>query len=106
MDWVKIISTLGFPIAAVLAMGIFIFRIYVDMRKEKEVARAENAANMEKVQARCKEREEKLYEEIAKNREINAQAIQTISNYAAKLDSIQQDIKEIKTDITVIMSNH
>lgn len=96
---VEIISTLGFPIACVLAMGVFIYRIYQDMKAEKEVAREENKANMEAVQARCKEREEKLYEEIKANREVNAQAVQTIAHYAEKLDAIQHDIDDIKNAI-------
>lgn len=94
---VEIITSLGFPIACVVAMGAFIFYIYKQTTKE-------NAENMEKVQARCKEREDKLYEEIALNREINGKAIETITLYAERLDTIQQDIKDIKTDITVIMS--
>ena len=94
---IEIVSTLGFPIACVIAMGAFIFYIY---KKQS----ADSAANMEKVQARCKEREEKLFEEIKLNREVNARAIETISHYAEKLDIIQQDISDIKTDITVIMS--
>ena len=57
---------------------------------------------MEKVQARCAEREEKLYEEIARNREVNASAIETISKYAEKLEVIQNDVSEIKTDIIKI----
>ena len=104
MNWIEVISTLGFPIACVLAMGVFIFRIYTDMRTEKETFRAENKANMEAVQARCKEREEKLYEEIKANREVNAQAVATIGRYAEKLDVIQQDIHDIKNDITVLMT--
>ena len=59
---------------------------------------------MEKVQARCKEREEKLYEEIKENRAVNAKAIETIAHYADKLDNIQNDVSEIKTDITILMS--
>ena len=101
---VEVISTLGFPIACVLAMAFFIYKIYNDMAKEKETAREENKANMEAVQARCKEREEKLYEEIKANREVNAQAVATIAHYAEKLDVIQQDIHDIKNDITVIMA--
>lgn len=94
---IELVSTLGFPIACVIAMGAFIFYVY-----KKQTA--ESAANMEKVQQRCKEREEKLFEEIKLNREVNAKAIETISHYAEKLDIIQQDISDIKTDITVIMS--
>ena len=54
------------------------------------------------LQNRCLEREEKLFEEIKANREINGQAIATIALYADKLDTIQTDISEIKTDITIL----
>lgn len=100
--WVSVISTLGFPIACVLAMGIFIYKIYQDMKAEKETFREENKVNMEQVQARCKEREDKLYAELAKSQEVNGEAIATIAKYAEKLDAIQKDIGEIKTDITII----
>lgn len=55
---------------------------------------------MEKVQARCKEREDKLNEIIKENQKINAEAIATITLYAEKLNIIQEDISEIKTDVT------
>lgn len=97
-EWVNVISTLGFPIACVIALAAFIFHIYKQTTKE-------NAANMEKVQARCKEREDKLYAELAKSQEVNSKAIATIAHYAEKLDVIQKDISDIKTDITVIMSH-
>lgn len=95
--WVEIISTLGFPIACVIAMAAFIFHIYKQTTKE-------NVENMEKVQARCKEREDKLYDELKLSREVNSKAIETIAHYAEKLDVIQKDISDIKTDITIIRS--
>ena len=95
--WVEIISTIGFPIASAIAMAAFIFHIYKQTTKE-------NAENMEKVQARCKEREDKLYTELAKSQEVNSKAIATIAHYAEKLDVIQKDISDIKTDITIIRS--
>ena len=95
--WIEVISTLGFPIACVVALGAFIFHIYKQTTKD-------NAENMEKVQARCKEREDKLYKELALCREVNGKAIETIAHYAEKLDVIQQDISEIKTNITIIRS--
>lgn len=97
-EWVNVISTLGFPAACVVAMAAFIFHIYKQTTKEY-------AANMEKVQARCKEREDKLYTELAKSQEVNSKAIETIAHYAEKLDVIQKDISEIKTDITIIRSH-
>ena len=79
-----ILSNFGFPVACVIAMGAFIFYIY----------------------KRTNEREVKLLEELKENRKINSKAISTIAYYAERLDNIQEDIKEIKTDITVIMTKH
>ena len=91
----QFITTLGFPIVAVIAMAWFIYQIYIKTTED-------NAVNMEKVQARCQEREDKLYQEIKENREVNAKAIETIAKYAEKLEVIQTDVNEIKTDITII----
>ena len=83
------ITTVGFPIVCAIVMGLFIYKIYVNTT-------AENAANMEKVQSRCAEREEKLYQQLEKAQEINGQAIATITLYAERLEVIQADVKEIK----------
>lgn len=83
------ITTVGFPIVCALVMGWFIYKIYVNTTEQ-------NKANMEQVQARCAEREEKLYQQIAKAQEINGQAISTITLYAERLEAIQADVKEIK----------
>ena len=74
------ITTLGFPIACVIALGFFVFKIYTQ----------------------SVEREGKLMVEIAENRKVNEKAIDTIAHYAEKLETIQEDIKEIKTDITIL----
>jgi sensor histidine kinase YesM len=78
--FVELISTVGFPIALVIAMGIFIFKIYTQSVK----------------------REETLMEEIKLNRETNAKAIETIAQYTNELKEIKTDINEIKTDITIL----
>jgi hypothetical protein len=80
----ELISTVGFPIALVLILGLFVFRIYTDTTKDS------------------KEREAKLYVEIAENRKINEKAIETIALYADKLDTIQEDVAEIKKDIIIL----
>ena len=99
MNWQEMISTLGFPIVCVIAMGVFIYRIYQDMKVEKETTREDSKANMEAVQARCKEREDKLYEEIKENRAINGKFADIIAKYDSKLDEIITDVKDIKEDI-------
>ena len=80
--FVELISTLGFPIACVIALGFFVWKIY----------------------KRSETREDTLMQEIGAMREVNAQAIETIAHYAEKLDIIQEDIKEIKTDMSIIMN--
>ena len=68
--FVELITTLGFPIACVIAMGIFIYKIY----------------------QKSEEREDKLVE-------VNEKAIATIAKYADSLEVIKVDISEIKTEI-------
>lgn len=89
---ISMIGTLGFPIVACLVMGWFIFKIYKNTT-------AENARNMEQVQARCAEREEKLYEQLKECRDVNSKAIATIALYAERLGVIEEDVKEIKQDV-------
>lgn len=79
---VELITTLGFPITLVLAMGWFIYQLW----------------------QQSKERETKLYTELAECRKVNEQAINTIATYAEKLDIIQKDVAEIKTDVTTLMN--
>lgn len=70
----ELIATLGFPIALVVAMGFFIWKIY-----QQSVSR-----------------EDKLMEEIAENRAVNDKAIETLALYAERLGNIETDVKEIK----------
>ena len=83
------ISTVGFPIACAVVMGWFIYKIYTNTTEQNKIS-------MAAVQERCKEREEKLYEQLQKAQEINGKAIATITLYAEKLEAIQTDVREIK----------
>ena len=91
----EIISNFGFPIALVIALGWFLFKIYTDTTKQ-------NKENMAAVQARCKEREEKLYTQLEKQNEINGRFAEIIAQYEVKLDEIKADVKEIKEDVLTI----
>lgn len=79
----SLISSVGFPIVCVIGMGFFIWQLY----------------------KQSVERENKLYTINDECREINAKAIDTIATYAEKLDNIQQDVKEIKDDLTIMKIN-
>lgn len=77
---IEAVPTVGFPIACAIAMGVFIFKIYKASEK----------------------REEKLITEIQEIRAVNAQAIETIAKFSGSIDTIKDDISEIKTDITIL----
>jgi hypothetical protein len=69
---VDIFPTVGFPIICCGALAWFVYRFYQDSQKQNEV-------NMEKVQARCAEREEKLYCFIKEQSETNARFAEIIA---------------------------
>lgn len=78
--FVELISTVGFPIACVIALGFFVWKIY-----NQSIAR-----------------EEKLMAEITENRLVNEKAIETIAQFAERFTHIETDVELIKTDINLI----
>ena len=76
---VELISTLGFPIAIVIALGFFVWTIY----KQSVV------------------REEKLMAEITENRLINKQFAEIIAQYEITLGDIKTDIRDIKDTLQI-----
>lgn len=81
---VELITNLGFPIAIVIALGAFVYKIYKDSTAAGQI------------------REEKLYLEIQRNQEINDKALSTLALYAERLGVIEEDIKDIKDDIAYL----
>ena len=77
------ITTRGFPIALVIAMAWFIFKLW----------------------KQSVERETKLYEELAECRKVNQQAVETLALYAERLNVIETDVKDIKDHIVSAISN-
>lgn len=77
---IELISTLGFPIACVVALGVFVWKIY-----NQSITR-----------------EDKLMQEITENRLVNEKAIETIAQFAERFTHIENDVELIKNDITVI----
>jgi chromosome segregation ATPase len=76
----ELVASLGLPIALVIAMGLFIYKLW-----QQSVAR-----------------EEKLMNEIAENRLVNAKAIETIAQFGERFTRIEGDVAEIKSDIVLI----
>lgn len=76
---IEAISTIGFPIVCVLALGWFVWHIY----KQSVV------------------REDKLMEEISENRKINQQFAEIIAQYEITLGEIKTDVKDIKDTLQI-----
>lgn len=77
---IELITTLGFPIVCVLALGFFVWTIY----------------------KQSIERENKLMEEITENRLVNEKAIETIAQFAERFTHIESDVEMIKNDVVLI----
>lgn len=81
------ISTLGFPIVSVLFLGWFIWKIWMSQQDQN------------------KEREDKLYEYIGKAQAVNEQLTKTNSEFVEVLHSYKSDLDTIKNDVTEIKQN-
>ena len=79
--FIELITTFGLPVALVIVMSWFIWRIY----KKSE------------------QREDALRSQIIESQKVNAQAIQTITLYAERLGVIEEDIKEVKQDVNLLL---
>jgi F0F1-type ATP synthase membrane subunit b/b' len=77
--FVELIGTLGFPIALVIVLCWFIFKIYKASEK----------------------REAELRQEIKENREINGKFAEIITQHTAELTEIKTDIREIKNTLEI-----
>ena len=81
------ISTLGFPIVCVLFLGWFIWKILMSQQDQN------------------KEREDKLYEYLGKAQAVNEQLTKTNSEFIEVLHSYKSDLDTIKNDVTEIKQN-
>lgn len=78
MDLVaQTIQTLGFPVACVIGMAWFVMYQAKNDRADKE----------------------KLYTELAENRTINKEFINTLQAVTSKVENIQDDVNEIKSKL-------
>ena len=77
---IELIPTLGFPIVMVIALGFFVYKLWLQ----------------------SVDRENKLMAEITENRLVNEKAIETIAQFAERFTHIETDMELIKTDINLI----
>jgi chromosome segregation ATPase len=76
----ELIGSFGFPIAMVLALGYFVYKLWLQ----------------------SVDRENKLMAEITENRLVNEKAIETIAQFAERFTHIENDVELIKNDISSI----
>jgi F0F1-type ATP synthase membrane subunit b/b' len=81
--FVELIGSVGFPIACVIALGLFIVKIY-----NQSVTR-----------------ENELRSEIKENQKINGKFAEIIAQYEIKLDEIKADVKDIKDTLHIANEN-
>lgn len=79
---INLITTLGFPIAVCILLFWYVWQVYKKSEK----------------------REDELRAEIRENQEANREIVKVLATYAEKLDVIQDDVEQIKHDITTINS--
>ena len=82
-----LITSLGFPIACVVALGWFIYKAF------------------EKFTAQAEKREEKLYAVIAQAQETNERLTQTNAEFVSVLNTYKSDLDDIKADVSEIKEN-
>ena len=82
-----LITSLGFPIVCVVALGWFIYNAF------------------EKFTAQAEKREEKLYTVIAQAQETNERLTQTNAEFVSVLNTYKSDLDEIKSDVSEIKQN-
>ena len=82
-----LVTSLGFPIVCVMALGWFIYKAF------------------EKFTAQSEKREEKLYTVISQAQETNERLTNTNAEFVAVLNTYKSDLDEIKADVSEIKEN-
>lgn len=76
---VELIGTIGFPITCVLALGVFVYKLW----------------------KQSVDREQVLMGEITENRLINQKFAEIIGKYEIELGEIKTDVKDIKETLHI-----
>ena len=83
----EIVAGLGFPAACVLGLGWFLYQVF-------QRTTTQNEMNMAQMQARCAEREERLYQQIDKFGESLNNFNATLVRIDTRLEVVEEHIKE------------
>lgn len=81
MDWIQIISTLGFPIACVIALGYFVW-VFTN-----------------KIMTENKEREAEYVKMMTRTNDLLSDCQETNKRFVAQLESMQGNFEQMKEDV-------
>lgn len=94
-DVIQIIQTLGFPIACVVALGVFLYKI---INRDKDEA-ADREARLIDVNEKISDSLQKVADTIEEQNHINSELSETnrmlVDKIEGKLDSIDTDIQQV-----------
>lgn len=94
-DVVQIIQTLGFPIACVVALGVFLYKI---INRDKDEA-ADREARLIDVNEKISDSLQKVADTINEQNHVNSELSETnrmlVDKIEGKLDSIDTDIQQV-----------
>lgn len=94
-DVVQIIQTLGFPIACVVALGVFLYKI---INRDKDEA-ADREARLIDVNEKISDSLQKVADTIKEQNHINSELSETnrmlVDKIEGKLDQIDTDIQQV-----------
>ena len=82
-----LISTLGFPIACSIGLGIFIFKIWKAQRED-------NNTQLAKMSESCSEREERLYQQMDKYNQILSDAVETLAKIDTRISVLEEIVSK------------
>lgn len=83
----SLISTLGFPIACSIGLGIFVFKIWKAQRED-------NNAQLAKMSESCLAREERLYEQMDKYNETLSDAVETLAKIDTRISVLEEIVSK------------
>lgn len=80
---VDLVSSLGFPIVAVIALGFFVY-------KNSLLYRNDYNSRIQEIESSAEKRENKFYEQLSESREVLERFNDTLIRIDAKLESIER----------------
>ena len=90
-DWVNLISTVGFPIVAVMACAFFIFKVWQNEQAQSERREERDRETITRLSGILSENSKALLK--------NSEVMEKISD---KIDSIDEKVEEVKQDVNEI----